>query len=185
MVTHHTIMSSICCVTTYIGCIFPSRSPTSCAWSPIDKWMIVSCTTQVCNFCIRIADNQLWSSYKYLPQVLQSSMKPDNCSFSIAGPIAWNSLPDHVKNMSLLETFKFQMKIYLFKQSHECQHFYRVYNALSFCLIGATQLRHYTNSHCIIIVIIIITELCRTQTLSCFLGLKVGQNDICFWMNCK
>ena len=36
---------------------------------------------------------------------------------SVSGPTAWNSLPNHVKNAPSLETFKAQLKIYLFKQS--------------------------------------------------------------------
>src|SRR6218665_2371162 len=43
-----------------------------------------------------------------------------NCSFSVAGPTALNSLPNQVKNASSLETYKPQLKTHLFKQSHNC-----------------------------------------------------------------
>src|SRR6218665_911933 len=42
-------------------------------------------------------------------------MKFGNCSFSFAGPTAWNSLPDHVKNAPSLETCKSKLKTHLFK----------------------------------------------------------------------
>src|SRR6218665_153414 len=52
-------------------------------------------------FCIRVvADKRLRSSSKNLLLVPRSSTKFGDCSFSIAGPTAWNSLPDNVKNAS-------------------------------------------------------------------------------------
>ena len=45
-------------------------------------------------------------------------------SFSIAGPAAWNSLPDQVKNASSLETFKAKLKTHHFKQSYNCHSFW-------------------------------------------------------------
>src|SRR6218665_1882731 len=72
------------------------------------------------DFCIRVADKRLRSSSRNLLHVQRSSTKFGDCSFSIAGPTAWNSLPDHVKNASSLETFKSKLKIHLFKQSYNC-----------------------------------------------------------------
>src|SRR6218665_2448245 len=57
----------------------------------------------ITNFCTSAADNRLRSSAKNLIQVPRSSTKFGDCSFSVAGPTAWNSLPDHVKNASSLE----------------------------------------------------------------------------------
>src|SRR6218665_1140707 len=68
-------------------------------------------------FCIWVADKRRRSCSKNLLHVPQSSTKFGDCSFSIAGPSAWNSLPDHVKNASLLETFKSKLKTHIFKQS--------------------------------------------------------------------
>src|SRR6218665_1856193 len=56
----------------------------------------------ITNFCTSAADNRLRSSAKNLLQVPRSSTKFGDCSFSVAGPAAWNSLPDHVKNASSL-----------------------------------------------------------------------------------
>src|ERR1043165_9136891 len=78
----------------------------------------------ISDFCIRVADNRnrsrLRSSSKNLLQVPRSSTRFGDCSFSVAGPTAWNSLPDHVKNAPSLETFKSKLKTYLFKQSYDC-----------------------------------------------------------------
>src|ERR1043165_5853242 len=52
----------------------------------------------ISDFCIRVADNRLRSSSKNLLQVRRSSTRFGDCSFSISGPTAWNSLPDHVKS---------------------------------------------------------------------------------------
>src|SRR6218665_3821431 len=54
----------------------------------------------ISDFCIRVADKRLRSSSRNLLHVPRSSTKFGDCSFSIAGPTAWNSLPDHVKNAS-------------------------------------------------------------------------------------
>src|SRR6218665_3198998 len=65
----------------------------------------------ISNFFIRVvvAENRLRSSSKNLlgQLVPRSSTKFGDCSFSIAGTTEWNSLPDHVKNASSLETFKY------------------------------------------------------------------------------
>src|SRR6218665_2636654 len=68
------------------------------------------------DFCIRVADKRLRSSSRNVLHVPRSSTKFGDCSFSIAGPTAWNSLPDHIKNASSLETFKSKLKTHLFKQ---------------------------------------------------------------------
>src|SRR6218665_213793 len=75
----------------------------------------------ITDFCISAADNRLRSSAKNLLQVQQSSSKFGDCSFSDAGPTAWNSLPDYVKNASSLETFKSRLKTHLFKHSYDCR----------------------------------------------------------------
>ena len=67
----------------------------------------------ITNFCTSAADNRLRSSAKNLLQVPRSSTKFGDCSFSVAGPTAWNSLPDHVKNASSLEAFKSRLKTHL------------------------------------------------------------------------
>ena len=63
----------------------------------------------------------LQSSAKILLQVPRSSTKFGDCSFSVAGPTAWNSLPDHVKNVSSLEAFKSLLKTHLLKHSYDCR----------------------------------------------------------------
>src|SRR6218665_2412056 len=67
----------------------------------------------ISDFGIRVADKRLRSSSRNLLHVPRSSAKFGDCSLSIAliaGPTAWNSLPDHVKNASSLETFKSKLK---------------------------------------------------------------------------
>ena len=61
-----------------------------------------------------VAGNRLRSSWENLLQVPRSSTRFGDCSFSVSGPTAWTSLPDHLKNASSLETFKSQLKTYLF-----------------------------------------------------------------------
>jgi len=75
----------------------------------------------IVDFCISEANNRLRSSSKNLLQVPRSSTKFGDCSFSIAGPTAWNSLPDYAKNASSLETFKSRLKTQFFKHSHDCR----------------------------------------------------------------
>src|SRR6218665_1867817 len=75
----------------------------------------------ITDFCISAADNRLRSSAKILLQVPRSSTKFGYCSFSVAGPTAWNSLPDYVKNASSLESFKSRLKTLLFKNSYDCR----------------------------------------------------------------
>src|SRR6218665_843525 len=55
---------------------------------------------------------------------------------STAGPTAWNSLLNHVKKASSLETFKSQLKTYLFKQSYDCCELFELMYILQhpFCL---------------------------------------------------
>src|SRR6218665_1381311 len=74
----------------------------------------------ISDFCIRVADKRLRSSSRKVLHVPRSSTKFGDCSFSIARPTAWNSLPDHIKNASSLETFKSKLKTHLFKQSYNC-----------------------------------------------------------------
>ena len=45
MAGHLLITLQICCETTYIGCVFLSISPTSCAWSPTMQYIIACQTT--------------------------------------------------------------------------------------------------------------------------------------------
>ena len=78
----------------------------------------------IAEFCIRVADNQsrsrLRSSSRNLMQVPRTATGFGDCSFSIAGPTAWNSLPDHVRNAPSLETFKSKLKTHLFRLSYNC-----------------------------------------------------------------
>ena len=74
----------------------------------------------ISDLCIRVANNRLRSSAKNLLLVPRSSTKFGECSFSVSGPTAWNSLPNHVRSAPSLETFKAQLKTYLFKESYDC-----------------------------------------------------------------
>src|SRR6218665_3322658 len=94
--------------------------------------MILVCRTTSRTSCTRVAaDKTLRSSSKNL-LVPQPSTKFGDCSFSIAGPTAWNSLPDYVKNASSEKTFKHQLNTYLFKQLYNCYLVFQLmYSALS------------------------------------------------------
>src|SRR6218665_3406423 len=72
----------------------------------------------ITDFGISAADNRLRSSARNPLQVPRSSTRFGDCSFSGAGPTAWNSLPDYVKNSSSLETFKSRLKTHLFNHSY-------------------------------------------------------------------
>jgi len=39
------------------------------------------------------------------------------CAFSVATPLLWNSLPQHVRDAESLDTFKRQLKTVLFKHA--------------------------------------------------------------------
>jgi len=56
-----------------------------------------------------------------VPQLIKSgrstSASSDDCSFSVVGSNAWNSLLDHVQKATSLETFKSQLKL-LFLNNH-------------------------------------------------------------------
>src|SRR6218665_2159240 len=81
---------------------------------------MIVCRDYISDFCIRVADNWLLSSYKNLLQVQRPSTKFGECSFSVAGLTAWNCLPNHMKNTSSLENFKSHLKTHLFKQLYDC-----------------------------------------------------------------
>src|SRR6218665_3494600 len=74
----------------------------------------------ITDFCTSAADNRLQTSSKNLLLVPRSFTKFGDCSFFVAGPTAWNSFPDHVKNASSLEAFKSRLKTHLFKHSYDC-----------------------------------------------------------------
>ena len=46
--------------------------------------------------------------------VPRTKTKAGECAFSVAGPLAWNSLPVTVRQLSSLSSFKRQLKTYLF-----------------------------------------------------------------------
>src|SRR6218665_897232 len=82
---------SICCETTYIGCVFPAIT-----YKALNDHRM---SDYISNFFIRVvADKRLQSSSKNVLLVPRSSTKFGDCSFSIAGTTEWKSLPDHVKN---------------------------------------------------------------------------------------
>ena len=41
-------------------------------------------------------------------------------SFSYAGPTLWNDLPDYLRKIENAETFRKELKTYLFKKSFDC-----------------------------------------------------------------
>src|SRR6218665_2583490 len=105
-------------------------------------------TTGGCSGKINYSDLFLLPLIQVL--VFHGPTKFSDCSFSIAGPTAWNSLPVHAENVSSLEAFKSKPKTHLFKQQcYNChQVFELVYSALSFGLGCATVLCKASYYYC-------------------------------------
>jgi len=64
----------------------------------------------------RTSSYSLRSSFNKILQVPKSKLKTyGDRRFSVAGPKLWNSLPASIKNSGAIETFKKNLKTYLFK----------------------------------------------------------------------
>ena len=64
-----------------------------------------------------IPNRNLRSSKKKLLIIPKSNLKTYGCrAFSHRAPTLWNALPDDIRQVELLETFKSKLKIHLFRQ---------------------------------------------------------------------
>jgi len=50
--------------------------------------------------------------------VPRTRLQLGNCTFCVAGPVAWNSLPLDIRSAPTLSTFKNMLKTYLFSRSY-------------------------------------------------------------------
>ena len=63
--------------------------------------------------CLRSSSQLLLSSKSY------NLKSYGYCSFSVAGPFLWNSLPSSIRDISSLDNFKTALKTFLFKQTYD------------------------------------------------------------------
>ena len=63
-----------------------------------------------------VADRDLRSTTKNFLVVPKTSTKFGDRSFCCSAPVLWNSLPEELKNISKLDTFKRNLKTHLFRK---------------------------------------------------------------------
>ena len=61
----------------------------------------------------------LRSSGKNLLDIPKTRTRAGDRAFSTAGPTLWNALPDHMRSLTCLETFKKSLKTFLFRECYD------------------------------------------------------------------
>ena len=65
-----------------------------------------------------VPQRNLRSSHKNLLEIPKSRTAYGSRAFSSAGPMLWNNLPNNLRTLDSLETFKSKLKSFLFKRSY-------------------------------------------------------------------
>ena len=92
----------------------------------------------ITSYCRSVSSVQGWSTLRSAAHkqlvIPRSKTKLGDRSFSVAGPSAWNNLPNFIKTSTSVEQFKSRLNTYLFKESYS-QWLSLYYSALVFDIV--------------------------------------------------